>query len=255
MVPSNDPMGAEYVDRRHTQTEDRYAADDLETMQGAKRYASHLFGLFKPFVGRHVLEVGSGIGTMSERLVDTAELVVGIEPNPVCAVQVKERMRGNARFSLRECLIEECDAAELASHRFDTVFCVNVLEHIEDDVAALRTFDRTLVPGGHVLVWVPAVPSAYGPLDAELGHHRRYTRAALTRAFTQAGLDVVMVRYSNPIGLLGWYYNAHVGKSRTHSPSQVKVFEMLVAPWALPLERLLPPPIGLSLAIVGRKRG
>ena len=163
-------------------------------------------------------------------------------------------MQGEARFSLRECLIEDCDPTELVSQRFDTVFCVNVLEHIEDDVAALRTFDRTIVPGGHVLVWVPAVPSAYGPLDAELGHHRRYTRAALVRAFTQAGLDVVSVRYSNPIGLLGWYYNAHVGKSRTHSPSQVKLFETLIAPWALPLERLVPPPIGLSLAIVGRRR-
>ena len=247
-------MSAEYVDRRHTQTEDRYAADDLETMQGAQRYVTHLFGLFKPFVGRRVLEVGSGIGTMSERLMNTAEVVVGIEPNPMCAVQVKERMRNEARFSLRECLIEDCDPAELAAHRFDTVFCVNVLEHIQDDVAALRTFDRTLVPGGHVLVWVPAVPSAYGPLDAELGHHRRYTRAALTSAFAQAGLDVVSVRYSNPIGLLGWYYNAYIGRSRIHSPAQVKLFETLIAPWALPLERLFPPPIGLSLAIVGRRR-
>lgn len=248
-------MSAEYVDRRHTQTEDRYAADDLETMQGARRYATHLFGLFKPYVGRRVLEVGSGIGTMSERLVEIADRVVGIEPNPVCISQVKERMRGQERFALRECLIEDCDPAELGSLQFDTVFCVNVLEHIEDDVAALRTFDRTVVPGGHILVWVPAIPSAYGPLDAELGHHRRYTRATLVNAFTQAGLDVVSVRYSNPIGLLGWYYNAHVGKSRTHSPAQVKLFETLVAPWALPLERLFPPPIGLSLAIVGRRRG
>jgi len=78
-------MSAEYVDRRHTQTGDRYAADDLETMQGAQRYVTHLFGLFRPFVGRRVLEVGSGIGTMAERLMEVADVVVGIEPNPVCA--------------------------------------------------------------------------------------------------------------------------------------------------------------------------
>src|SRR5436190_7721163 len=133
MVPFNVPMSAEYVDRRETPTEDRYAADDLETMQGATRYAAHLFGLFRPFIGRRVLEVGSGIGTMSERLVGAAELVLGIEPNPVCATAVRERMRDQSKFSLRDCLIEDCDPAELASHRFDTVFCVNVLEHIEDD--------------------------------------------------------------------------------------------------------------------------
>ena len=85
-------------------------------------------------------------------------------------------MRAEPKFSLRECLLEDCDPVELASHRFDTVFCVNVLEHIEDDVAALATFKRVVQPGGHVLVWVPAVPAAYGPLDAELGHHRRYTK-------------------------------------------------------------------------------
>jgi 2-polyprenyl-3-methyl-5-hydroxy-6-metoxy-1,4-benzoquinol methylase len=247
-------MSLDYVDRRHTQTADRYAADDLETMQGAKRYAHHLFELFRPYVGRRVLEVGCGIGTMSERLARTADIVVGIEPNPSCAVQVREHMRGESRFQLRECLIEDCDPLELASHRFDTVFCVNVLEHIEDDGAALATFERVVQPGGHVLVWVPAVPAAYGPLDAELGHHRRYTKASLGRAFTRAGLEIVSLRYTNPIGLIGWMYNAHVGKSTTHSPLQIKLFETLVAPWALPLDRLIPPPLGLSLVAVGRVR-
>jgi SAM-dependent methyltransferase len=231
-------MSVDYIDRRHTQTADRYAADDLETMQGATRYATHLFELFRPYVGRRVLEVGCGI-----------------EPNPSCAVQVREHMRGEPKFSLRECLLEECDPAELASHRFDTVFCVNVLEHIEDDTAALATFRRVVEPGGHVLVWVPAVPAAYGPLDAELGHHRRYTKPSLGGAFEAAGLRLVSLRYTNPIGLIGWMYNAHVGKSTTHSPLQIKLFETLVAPWALPLDRLIAPPVGLSLVAVGRRTG
>ena len=247
-------MSLNYVDRRQTQTEDRYAADDLETMQGATRYAAHLFELFRPYVGRRVLEVGCGIGTMSEKLAAVADVVLGIEPNPSCAVQVLEHMRAEPKFSLRECLLEDCDPAELASHRFDTVFCVNVLEHIHDDVGALATFTRVVQPGGHVLVWVPAVPTAYGPLDAELGHHRRYTKRSLAQAFTRAELEIVSLRYTNPIGLIGWMYNAHVGKSRTHSPMQIKLFEALVAPWALPLDRLIPPPVGLSLVAVGRRR-
>jgi 2-polyprenyl-3-methyl-5-hydroxy-6-metoxy-1,4-benzoquinol methylase len=246
-------MSLDYVDRRHTQTAERYAADDLETMQGARRYAAHLFELFRPYIGRRVLEVGCGIGTMSERLAGVADLVLAIEPNPSCAVQVRERMQGERRFALRECLLEACDAAELASHRFDTVFCVNVLEHIEDDAAALALFTRVVQPGGHVLIWVPALPAAYGPLDAELGHHRRYTKRSLSQAFERANLEIVSLRYTNPIGLLGWMYNAHVGKSTTHSPMQIKLFETLVAPWALPLDRLIPPPLGLSLVAVGRR--
>jgi hypothetical protein len=97
------------------------------------------------------------------------------------------------------------------------------------------------------------VPAAYGPLDAELGHHRRYTKPTLAQAFTRAGLELVSLRYTNPIGLIGWMYNAHVGKSTRHSPLQVKLFETLVAPWALPLDRLIPPPVGLSLVAVGRR--
>ena len=72
---------ANHVDRRHSQTQERYAADDLETMQEARRYSAHLFDLFRGHIGQRVLEVGSGIGTMSRRLADAAEVVVGLEPN------------------------------------------------------------------------------------------------------------------------------------------------------------------------------
>jgi 2-polyprenyl-3-methyl-5-hydroxy-6-metoxy-1,4-benzoquinol methylase len=244
---------AKHIDRRHTQTQEQYAADDLETMQAARRYSAHLVNLFRPYIGKRVLEVGSGIGTMSRPLADAAEMVIGIEPNVNCAARCEETMRGHSRFSLRVCHLEECDRSELLSRQLDTVVCVNVLEHIADDVAALRTFKDVLVTGGRVLIFVPAVQAAYGPLDAELGHHRRYSKPMLANAFADAGLDLPMLRYTNPIGLIGWMVNSHIRKSRTHSLSQVKLFDALVAPWALPIERALTPPIGLSLVAVGRK--
>jgi len=110
-----------------------------------------------------------------------------------------------------------------------------------------------LVPGGKVLIFVPAVQAAYGPLDAELGHFRRYSKPTLARPFIDAGLELLELRYTNPIGLLGWMVNAHVRRSTVHSPAQVRLFDNLVAPWALPLERLVAPPVGLSLIAVGRK--
>jgi 2-polyprenyl-3-methyl-5-hydroxy-6-metoxy-1,4-benzoquinol methylase len=243
----------EHTDRRHSQTQEAYAASDLETMQEARRYGAHLFNLFREHIGSRVLEVGSGIGTMSRPLADLADLVVGIEPNVNCAARAQQAMRDHPRFSLRVCHLEECDRAELLSHRFDTVVCVNVLEHIADDAGALRTFRDVVVPNGRVLIFVPAVQAAYGPLDAELGHHRRYSKRTLAKAFTDAGLELLALRYTNPIGLLGWMYNAHVTKSTAHSLAQVRLFETLVAPWALPLERLIAPPIGLSLVAVGRR--
>jgi 2-polyprenyl-3-methyl-5-hydroxy-6-metoxy-1,4-benzoquinol methylase len=242
------------TDRRFNQTQDRYAADDLETMQEARRYSDHVFGMVQGFLGSRVLEVGSGIGTMTRRLLDVADAVVGIEPNRNCATRLREAMGSHPRFMLRDCHFEECDPSELARQRFDSVVLVNVLEHIADDVGALKTFDQIVVPGGRVIVFVPALQMAYGPLDAELGHHRRYSKRTLRAAFTDAGLELIRLRYTNPIGLAGWMFNAHISKSRKHTLAQVKLFETLVAPWALPLERLVPPPIGLSLIAVGRRK-
>jgi SAM-dependent methyltransferase len=241
------------VDRRFNQTQDSYAAEDLEIMQEARRYAEHVFNLFRDHIGTRVLEVGCGISTMSRRLVEVAESVVAIEPNLACAAVARQALGSHPRFALRVCHLEECDPVELASHRFDTVFCVNVLEHIEDDVAALRTFADAIVPGGRVLIFVPAVEAAYGPLDAALGHHRRYSKRSLAKAFNDAGLELLTLRYTNPIGLLGWMFGAYVTRSTLHSALQIRLFETLVAPWALPLERVISPPIGLSLVAVGQR--
>lgn len=246
-------VDAEHADRRFTQTQESYAADDLETMKDARRYSAHIFNLLVPHIGARVLEVGAGIGTMTQRLADTSEFVLAVEPNPHCRTRLRQAVAGHPKVAVQECHLEECDPNEIQQHRFDTVVCVNVLEHIADDVAALRTFRESVVPGGHVLIFVPAVQLAYGPLDAELGHHRRYSKRTLAGAFATAGLDLATIRYTNPIGLFGWMYNAHVTKSTAHSPRQVKLFDALVAPWALPLERAIEPPLGLSLIAVGRR--
>ena len=242
-----------FADRRHTQTQDRYAADDLETMRLARRYSAHIFDLLRPHIGRRVLEVGCGIGTITARLLDVADHVVGVEPNPNCIERLQATVGGHPRLTLHWCHLEECDPVELAAQRFDTVLCVNVLEHIKDDTAALRTFAKSLIPGGKVLIFVPAVQAAYGPLDAELGHFRRYSKPTLAKPFADAGLELLELRYTNPIGLLGWLFNSRIIRSRTHSPAQVKLFDAMVAPWALPLERVVAPPIGLSLIAVGKR--
>ncbi len=241
------------VDHRFTQTKKRYAADDLETMSLARNYQAHVFGLVRPYVGSTVLEVGCGIGTMTRQLLDRAGRVVCIEPNLNCAARAREALAGSDRVTIRICHLEECSRVELQEHKFDTIVCVNVLEHIEDDVHALKLFRDTVAAArGQVVIFVPAVQSIYSQHDAALGHHRRYSKRTLAASFEAAGLDVVAMRYTNPIGLLGWMYNLYVSGNTEHTSSQVGLFDRFVAPWALPIERLVPPPIGLSLFAVGR---
>jgi SAM-dependent methyltransferase len=243
------------VDHRFTQTQERYAADDLETMSAARHYQAHVFGLVRPHVGARVLEVGCGIGTMTTELLEVAQQVVCIEPNLNCAARARESLGGNDRVSIRVCHLEECSRVELQEQRFDTVVCVNVLEHIQDDVRALSLFrDVVAGAGGKVLIFVPAVQGIYSQHDAALGHHRRYSKRTLGAAFHAAGLELLAMRYTNPIGLLGWMYNLYISGNIEHTASQVKLFDRFVAPWALPLERVVVPPIGLSLLAVGRPR-
>jgi SAM-dependent methyltransferase len=243
------------VDHRYTQTQKRYAADDLETMSEARNYQAHVFSLVRPHVGSNVLEVGCGIGTMTSQLLAHAQRVVCIEPNLNCATRAREALAGDGRVAIRVCHLEECNRGELQDQRFDTVVCVNVLEHIEDDVRALTLF-HDIVAGtcGRVLIFVPAVQRLYGPHDAALGHHRRYSKKTLRAAFDAAGLEIVSIRYTNPIGLIGWMYNLYISGNTEHTSGQVRLFDRAVAPWALPIERLVVPPIGLSLFAVGRAR-
>jgi SAM-dependent methyltransferase len=190
---------------------------------------------------------------MTRQLLASAQQVVCIEPNLNCAARARDALAGDDRVDIRVCHLEECNRAELQRQEFDTIVCVNVLEHIHDDVHALSLFAEILGgTRGKVLIFVPALQGLYSQHDAALGHHRRYSKRTLRRAFAAAGLDVVAMHYTNPIGLLGWMYNLYISGNIEHSSSQVRLFDRFVAPWALPLERIVAPPIGLSLFAVGR---
>jgi 2-polyprenyl-3-methyl-5-hydroxy-6-metoxy-1,4-benzoquinol methylase len=250
------PLKAETdVDRRWTQLQDAFAARDLHQMRRAARYTDWLVGLIRPHCGRRLLEVGAGIGTISRPLLRTVDYLCALEPNPACFEALHQTLHAEARAECRRWRIEDCDAAFIASRRIDTIVCVNVLEHIEDDREALGRLCSMLPPTGRLVLIVPAVSAVYGPIDAALGHHRRYTPAALETTLADAGLDSVLVRYSNLIGLLGWWYNARVARRVEQSDAQIRVFDRLIVPWWSRLERLIPPPVGLSLVCVAKPRG
>jgi SAM-dependent methyltransferase len=78
--------------------------------------------------------------------------------------------------------------------RFDLVCAFEVLEHIDDDITALRAWREHLEPGGRLLLSVPAHRDRFGAADAAVGHHRRYDRVDLERVLEKAGFEVVWVR-------------------------------------------------------------
>ena len=240
------------TDRRFSQTQDDFVAEDLRQMKLAVKYNEWIYSLIKPYVGQRIFEVGSGIGNITRHLVDSGDLVFGIEPNQACSDELEGTFRNNPAFKCKSWSIEECNKEALKDFQFDTIVCVNVLEHIEDDIEVLKFFQSVLVEGGKAVLVVPAIPWAYGSIDKAVGHFRRYSKKMMSKAMSHIGLTVTHMKYSNLLGLIGWYDNGNIRKIIKQSDSQIRLFEMLV-PVYHRFEKVLPVPIGMTLVAVGEK--
>jgi SAM-dependent methyltransferase len=135
---------------------------------------------------------------------------------------------------------------------FDSVVYVNVLEHIEDDRAELALAHRALRPGGHLLVYVPALSFLYSDLDRSVGHFRRYQKKQLVGLARQSGFTVVSARYFDMLGILPWFV-VYVLLKKTIRPGDVSLYDRLVVPVMRSLEGIIAPPIGKNLLLIGRK--
>jgi SAM-dependent methyltransferase len=236
------------LNRQRTQLSDDFAAIDLQQMQQARRYTDWIAGQIRPHCGRRVLEVGAGIGNITRRLLGHAEYVCALEPNPTCFESLERDLAGYRGFECRPWRIEDCTIEFAAERQIDTIVCVNVLEHVEAEVETLKRFREMLHrPAGRLLLVVPAVPAAYGAIDAALGHYRRYSRRHLRSILLDAGFSIDSLHYSNLIGLIAWFFNARIARRVQQSDSQIKVFDRFIVPWSSQVERLVPPPIGQSL--------
>jgi SAM-dependent methyltransferase len=226
--------------------------ESLRRIGEAERYNAWLFARAQPFLGRRILDVGAGLGTFTEILASTAERVVALEPDAGDAAQLRHRFTGDERVR-----VEELDATQLAGADiggpFDAAICFNVLEHIPDDVGALRGVRQQLEAGAHLLLLVPAHQALFGEIDRTVGHVRRYDRRTLDRALTAAGFDVRELRYVNPLGALGWLVSSRLLR-REHIPEgPLKAYDALVPVLrALDKVRL---PFGLSVWAVAKTPG
>jgi len=137
----------------------------------------------------------------------------------------------------------------LVAERLDTVVCLNVLEHIEDDRASLRAMHDLLQPGGRLALLVPSLRALYGTLDEALGHFRRYVPAELSEKLGAAGFRLRHLEYFNLAGVPGWWVAGRVLRRRLIPTGALRWYEALVPLFRL--ERLLPWRIGQSLIAIG----
>lgn len=232
--------------RTSAQTSSEYKLADQERMKAARRYFRWQSELAGKDLGRRVLEVGCGLGNFSDHLNDK-ELVVGIDADESCLRRWRERFEDRPHYVGHVLNAESPDLIDLRSYGIDSIACLNVLEHIEDDLGVLRNLHALLPEGGRAVLLVPAFEALYGEIDARLSHFRRYSRVSLRRIAESAGFRVRRLGFINTAGFFAWWVNARILRRAEQSEEQVALFDSYVVPVISRLERWIPPPFGLSV--------
>lgn len=228
-----------------------YVGTELGGLSEANNYYRWILTHFRPHLGKRIIEVGAGIGTFSEFLLNTAnasELFL-VEPAENLFPVLQQRFSGDTRVKPMRGYLEDL-ATSLAA---DSVVLVNVLEHIANAEALLEVAHLHLVPGGTILLFVPALRSLYGTLDKAFGHVQRYSKSLLGDKLQQAGFHLVRLRYFNFPGMFTWFLAGKLLRRSTLRPVDVRLYDRWVVPWASKLERYWEPPLGQSLIAIARK--
>jgi SAM-dependent methyltransferase len=234
-----------------------YAGVELESMIFAVNYRRWIFDIFRPYLGKRIVEVGAGLGTFSQLLLETRpERLDAIEPSADLYLQLSRILpradEGSAPCAYRGTLREHADAIRKAGAP-DSVVYVNVLEHIEDDVNELFTTHALLQEAGHILIFCPAHPWLMGSMDRQLGHYRRYTMAELVEKCQAAGFEIRLASYFDMLGIVPWWLKYCVLQSRSMEPPAVRFYDRYVVPLSRLLESVISPPIGRNVVLVGQR--
>jgi len=229
-------------------------SEQLESGREADNYNRWVAEQFLPFVGNRVLEVGCGIGNLSQFWTDR-EFFLGIDTEPQCVTKCAERFRDRPNVRIvRDAVGAPGWVERWSADRFDTIVAVNVLEHIRDDRCAVDGWRRIVAAGGGgtIGVFVPAFEFVFSSFDKRYGHFRRYTKETLRDKLLDADLDIEVLRYFNMPGLLAWWGTFVLMRRMQAGSGAVGFYDKAVVPLLRRLEKRITPPFGNSIVAVCR---
>jgi len=238
--------------------------ETLRNLGAVRRFNRHMYDTIAPYLGSRVLEAGSGIGNITAHLARRRS-VVATDVDAVHLQQLRDRFRDYASVEVAawdaskpfdgaspdEKQVPGAGGGPPHVRQFDSVVCLNVLEHIEADLTAVEQMRECLAPDGRLVLLVPAHPRLFCALDEEVGHYRRYPKEELTALLHKAGFEIERLVPFNVWGLFGWWLNGCVLHRKRLPGGQLSLFGRLsgLLIW---LERRVGPPIGLSYIAIAR---
>jgi len=243
---------------KHTKFEadDIIGRDTLSVINKANHFNRWMYQTIKPFCKGKVLEIGSGLGNISSYfLQDNFPIFLSDIRQNYCE-HLKQKFSGAPSLLGVEVLDLVNPSFEAKStpftKTFDTVFALNVIEHIKDDTKALSNCFKLLKPGGHLIVLVPSYNALYNGFDEGLGHYRRYNKHLLSELFRTNHFKIIHKQYFNFMGIFGWYVSGTLLKKETIPEGQMKLYNLLVPCFKL-IDKLIFNGLGLSTIVVGKK--
>lgn len=232
---------------------DQSGLEILDVVSKANNLNNWMYETIMPYCKGSILEIGSGIGNISEYFIKNNFDI------SVSDLRKNYREILKEKFSLSENKVLDLDIVDTnfdekykgLTCSFDSIFSLNVVEHIKDDDLAIKNMVKLLKPGGSLIILVPAYQSLYNNFDLTLEHYRRYNRSSLTKLMGRHG-KIVHSFYFNAVGILGWWVSGKIFKNKMIPEGEMKLYNKLV-PIIKIADKVLLNRIGLSVICVIKK--
>jgi SAM-dependent methyltransferase len=235
---------------------------DINEADVLKNYRQYQYDLIKDYIGKKIIEVGSGARGFIKQILDNNENIerlYSLEPSETLFNQGSRNYQfpGFVEFVCADLF----DLDKEKTGRFDTAIFIHVLEHIKEDKKALDTISDFVNPGGYVLIEVPAIQALFSVHDEILGHFRRYNKKMLRSIVDTDKYEIVKLWYQDPVGILGSLYFFKLRKTKLKSDKGVNmvknqggIYDKYVIPFEKQLEKFITFPFGLSLTAILKRR-
>jgi len=228
---------------------DKTGKETLKIMRIVRWYNNWLFSLIKSHLKGEILEAGAGIGNFTH-LLSTQGIVTSVDISEDYIKTLRKMSIANVEIGFGDI---EKGKYFFKNRKFNTIVCLNVLEHIKEDKEALSNMNKLLKPRGRLILLVPAHQGAFGSLDKNLGHFRRYSKKQLLEKLVNSRFEVSKLRFLNCLGAIGWFVNARILRKKLLPKNQLTIFDKLARPFLI-VEKFIESPFGLSLLVIAEKK-
>lgn len=231
--------------------------DNLSIIDGNDNFVNWMFEQVKPHLHGNILEIGSGIGTYSKKLIEnfnnSKNKIYLSELDKNLVKQLEIQIGSHDNISVHSIDLLNLEDFSKTQHTIDSIFALNVLEHIEADTKALNNIYKSLEPNGTFIMLIPAHNFLYNCIDKSIGHYRRYTKKSVKKLISNTEFKIEKIFYFNFFSIFGWYINGNIFKKNLINENAISLFNKFVPVFKFIETYILRKKAGISIVVVLKK--